>query len=82
VHFEQRTWFKYNFLVKLQICKFRLHYGAASIDEFSKGAVNKKSLGTSALTEAAEAHADSAKKYSKRVDGHGEIIRLVGLQYI
>jgi len=31
-------------LVKLEICKFWLHCGAASIDKFSKGAVNKKSL--------------------------------------
>ena len=33
------------FLVELEICKFWLHYGTASIDKFSKGAVNKKSLG-------------------------------------
>jgi len=36
-------------LVKLEIFKFWLHYGAASIDKFSKGAVNKKSLGTAGL---------------------------------
>jgi len=36
-------------LVKLEICKFWLHYGAASIDKFIKGAVNIKSLGTAVL---------------------------------
>ena len=29
-----------------------------------------------------EAHADSAEQYCKLIDGYGEIIRLVGLQYI
>jgi len=30
-----------------------------------------------------EAHADSAEQYGELIDGgHGEIIRLVGLQYI
>ena len=37
------------FLLKLEICKFWLHCGAASIDKFSNGAVNKKSLGTTVI---------------------------------
>ena len=46
LHFKQKTWFQYNFLVKLEIYKFWLHYGPANIDKFSKGAVNTKRLGT------------------------------------
>ena len=37
------------FLVKHKICKCWLHYGAASIETFLKGASNKKSLGTAGL---------------------------------
>ena len=39
------------FLVKHKICKCWLHYGAASIETFLKGASNKKSLGTAAITD-------------------------------
>jgi len=53
VHFEQGTWFQDNFLVNLEICKFWLHYGA-SIGKFSKGAVNKKSLGTTVIQQTAQ----------------------------
>ena len=37
------------FLLELEICKIWLHYSPASIDKFSKGAVNTKSLGTTAI---------------------------------
>ena len=37
------------FLVKHKICKCWLHYGAASIETFLKGASNKKSLGTAVV---------------------------------
>ena len=37
------------FLLELEICKFWFHYGATSIDKFSKGAVNKQSLRTAAI---------------------------------
>jgi len=32
-------------LVKLDICKFWLHYGAANIDKFSKGTRQQKKFG-------------------------------------
>ena len=38
-------------MVKLEISKFWLHYGAAIIDKFSKGAVHKKSLVTAGLAD-------------------------------
>ena len=49
LHLNNKYDLNTTFLVKLKICKCRLHYGAASFETFLKGPSNKKSLGTAGL---------------------------------
>ena len=39
------------FLVKRKLCKYWLHYGAASIETFLKGAFSTESVGTAGISD-------------------------------